>query len=558
MKEKIRLFAQSFYARFKYNLLFAVLFVALTLLPDRLFELINPQLDYSFDPAFVFAVFVFGFVISLCGRVIASVVLTAFAVMQYIQLNHIAYFGRPINPVDIPKIAYEFSDVWEAGLGAWRDVWFVGPTILISFGFLIYCIFKFRKVFGFSWFAVLVLVIALGVKPERAFRKSLKHFLPATSRYSIHNSLNTFSFFLVKGWNTKTVQDILPDKFYQPYSVEKIQNADTPDIVVLIMGESMSSAYMSLFGYDPETTPFLDSLKKSPDFFYKVAVAGGVSTHTAIPVFFNILNEPGNLTQMRSETTNLFNLAKQAGYKTYWLSAQDAKNTNDLGTGFIDELITKEESPLTFAEEHEDYLVRLFKQSDLSEGKHFVVLHFRSLHDPYETNYEHHPEFDVFKDAEKHRNTRLKNTYRNAMLYTDDVIRRLFEEYSRKTENKKAAFILTSDHGQLLGENGIYGHNTLDRKVAEVPFVLHTSVKTGKEELNKPFLSHYEAGIYLARLFGFKVINPNKEKDVFYIHGNNFYEETYYLGFKRDENGKGTITFKGTLQEFVKKRKRKK
>lgn len=402
--------------RLKCNALFAALFTALLLLPDRLFEIANPRLDYSFDPAFVFTLAVFGFCLSLCGRTVGLTVLAAFGLMQFIQLSHIAYFGRPINPVDVAKIYDEFSDVREAGIGAWRDVWFVAPLVLLTFGYLARFLVKHRKILGFSWFAVIAVVIALGVKPERAARKSLKHFLPAASRYSVHNSLNTFSFFLVKGHNIEPTQSIMPEKFYVPYAARPT-NAATPDVIVFVMGESTNTAQMSLFGTQAQTTPFLDSLKSDKRFLYKKAIAGAVSTHSSLPVFFNLLNEPANMEQLAAQTSNLFKLAKQAGYKTYWLSAQDAKNTNDIGTAHIDELITKEENPVAFAAGQEDYLLQLFKETDTTHGKHFIVLHFRTMHDPFEKNYEHHPEFDAFKPATHKRADRTRAAYRNAAVH---------------------------------------------------------------------------------------------------------------------------------------------
>lgn len=535
--------------RLKCNALFAALFTALLLLPDRLFEIANPRLDYSFDPAFVFALAVFGFCLSLCGRTVGLTVLAAFGLMQFIQLSHIAYFGRPINPVDVAKIYDEFSDVREAGIGAWRDVWFVAPLVLLTFGYLARFLVKHRKILGFSWFAVIAVVIALGVKPERAARKSLKHFLPAASRYSVHNSLNTFSFFLVKGHNIEPTQSIMPEKFYVPY-VARPTNAATPDVIVFVMGESTNTAQMSLFGAQAQTTPFLDSLKSDKRFLYKKAIAGAVSTHSSLPVFFNLLNEPANMEQLAAQTSNLFKLAKQAGYKTYWLSAQDAKNTNDIGTAHIDELITKEENPVAFAAGQEDYLLQLFKETDTAQGKHFIVLHFRTMHDPFEKNYEHHPEFDAFKPATHKRADRTRAAYRNAMLYTDDVLRRLFDIYKEKTAGKSAILAFTSDHGQLLGEDGLYGHNKMLLSVADVPFFAYADAPALRDLRLKDVVFHYEIGTWLARVLGYEIINPNKQKDVFFIHGNNFYQETDYMAVKRTANGVQPA-FYGTLRKFL-------
>lgn len=44
----------------------------------------------------------------------------------------------------------------------------------------------------------------------------------------------------------------------------------TPDAnIVIIMGESLHREYMSMYGYNINTTPYLDELKKDENFFYK-------------------------------------------------------------------------------------------------------------------------------------------------------------------------------------------------------------------------------------------------------------------------------------------------
>ena len=66
----------------------------------------------------------------------------------------------------------------------------------------------------------------------------------------------------------------------------------------------------------------------------------------------------------------------------------------------------------------------------------------------------------------------------------------------------------------------------------------------------KDVVFHYEIGTWLARVLGYEIINPNKQKDVFFIHGNNFYQETDYMAVKRTANGVQPA-FYGTLRKFL-------
>lgn len=542
--------------RFRYNGLFACFFTAAALLPDYVFEILFPYFEVSFDPFFVLALLLFGFFLSLCGRFVFSVVTAALFVAQYIQVNHLAYFGRPLNPVDIRKIGAEFSDVLSSGAAAWQDVWFVTPLLLSGFGALFCFFFRYRRELGFSVFALFVIAGALSAKPWRAYHKSLKAFLPGDTRYSIHNSLNTFSFFLVKG---RELPDgpIVPEGTYKAVKVEKTGEAK-PDLIVFVMGESLTPAHMSLFGYDRPTTPRLDSLKGTPGFFHKEALSGAVSTHSALPLFFNLMREPGNLDVLYGERANLFRLAREAGYRTYWISVQDGKNTAHIGVPYIDDVRTYESEVYDFGKYREDHLLEVFKNLDVSQGRHFVVLHFRSPHSPYEGNYAHRGnEFDVYPADASTRERRLVNTYDNAVLYTDDVLYRIFQEFRAKGR-KNSLFMMTSDHGQLLGLHGVYGHNILNRETASVPFIMYETVPDPElsEGLGRyPAVSHYAIGKALAAALGYRVVNPNEKEGEIFVHGNNIF--TDYQILRGAWNGEGRLEFlpSMTLSDYVVYRK---
>lgn len=519
--------------KYKPNLLFGCLFAFFMLLPDFVMEQVRTFIHYNFDPAFVFALVVFGFFLSLGGKALFCIVMLFLLGIQLIQVNHIAYFGQPINPTDISKVFKEFGEVVETGMASLRSVGFVTPMLLVCFGVLFFVFFKYRRLWGFSWFAVLAVVVALGVKPERAMRKSLKHFLPAEARYSLHNSLNAFSYYFVKEHLTENVEDMIPAGFYKPYVVSETQR-ETPRLVFLIMGESTSSDEMHVLGGRENTTPKLDKLVENPKFQAFHAYSGAVSTHAALPIFFNVMREPGNLAPIKEKTANLFRLAKQAGYATHFISVQDAKQTHEIGTHFIDDVVTSENIDDSCLDKHEDCLLDLLKQRDLRQGKHFIVLNFRNTHTPYEKNYSHRKaEFSVFPTTSKKRTKFQQNAYRNAVLYLDSVIADLFG-YFKSLDGGRGVFAMTSDHGQLLGRDGLFGHNIMRSDVAAVPFLFYSDALP---PLERKAWTHYEIGKLFVSLFGYRLNNPNERDNSFFIHGNNLYEEYAFLNITRQPDG---------------------
>ena len=150
-------------------------------------------------------------------------------------------------------------------------------------------------------------------------------------------------------------------------------------------------------------------------------------------------------------------MAKENGFKTYFYSAYDMKQTNLIGVRYIDEMVTSEHNPRKFKHKKEDLLLKMFKNLDLKNGKNFVVLNFKSVHSPYEENYSHHKEFDVFKPKDDSRFEEENAAYDNAILYVDSIFGQLLEEFERLNV-ANSQFIFTSDHGEMLGfPDGRYG-----------------------------------------------------------------------------------------------------
>lgn len=537
--------------KLKYNALMGLLFAFLVVLPDYLFEAFLPNITYLTDCVFLAVMFVFGFFLSLSGVWVYAVCCLLFMFMQLIQLGHIAYFARPINPLDIGKVFDELDDIYSAGISDWDDFWFVPLAAALPFLILLFMEFKWRKKLYFSFIGILAVIIFLGVKPERATRRGLHSFLPPETRYSIHNSINSFSFYLVHGADSKNIHDIVPQDFYLPYKVEKLP--ESSQLVVLIMGESTNADKMHLFNPNArQTTPQLDKMKDNAGFVYSTAISGAVSTHSSLPIFFNMMKEPGNIQKLEIEDTNLFRMAKENGFKTYFYSAYDMKQTNLIGVRYIDEIVTSEHNPRKFKRKKEDLLLKMFKKLDLKNGKNFVVLNFKSVHSPYEENYEHHQKFDVFKPKDGSRFEEENAAYDNAILYIDSVLGQLLAEFKR-LNIAKSQFIFTSDHGEMLGlPDGRYGHNQLVMEDMRVPFFLY-SLGGKTPVLPKGVISHYEISELAAQYLGYKVTNPNYNNNVFFVHGNNLFEEYQFVEYQRI-NGKLQEVLKDEVEDFIREK----
>ncbi len=545
---------KSLIAKFKYNIIMGVLFPLFVLLPDYIFQLIYPNVHYLTDVVFILVIAVFGFFLSMSGIWMYILCCGLFIFMQLIQLGHIAYFSRPINPLDIGKVFNEFSDIYSASVTDIDDFWFIPLMAVLPFLILIILEIKWRKKLYFSVVGILAVIIFLGVKPERATRRGLHHFLPPETRYSIHNSINSFSFYLVRGMDKKNIRDIVPNNFYKSYVVEKHDSSS--NLVIFVMGESTSAEKMHIFNNDVNPdTPLLEKFIPDTHFYYQKAVSGGVSTHASLPIFFNLMKEPGNINKLLSYDTNLFKLAKENGYKTYFLSAYDMKQLNLIGVPYIDEMVTSESNPRRFKTEKEDYLLDLLKSLDLKQGKNFVVLNFRSVHSPYEKNYEHHQEFNVFAPQNESRFAEENAAYENSILYIDSVLAQMIE-YFKSLNVENSQFIFTSDHAEMLGiPDGRYGHNQLLKQAMIVPFIMY-NIGTNTI-LPEEYISHYEIAKLIAFYLGYDIKNPNFAEDDFFVHGNNLFEEYQFLQIHRNEDNTINIDKPQTIGTYIRQKTKK-
>jgi glucan phosphoethanolaminetransferase (alkaline phosphatase superfamily) len=101
----------------------------------------------------------------------------------------------------------------------------------------------------------------------------------------------------------------------------------------------------------------------------------------------------------------------------------------------------------------------------------------------------------------------------------------------------KFYIIWTSDHNELLGEGGLYGHGTgqLYPITAAVPFVVQTNDSAYLNELKKIYKpTHYEIAKSIALLLGFEIINKNEESDIFYVNGIDFNGKCGYIKCTKD------------------------
>ncbi|WP_331351945.1 phosphoethanolamine transferase [Cellvibrio sp. UBA7671] len=212
--------------------------------------------------------------------------------------------------------------------------------------------------------------------------------------------------------------------------------ATTPRLLILAIGESQRAANMSLYGYPRDTTPrLLAHYKNNIINHIPQAYAAGPTTWTALPATLTM----GATTPDFSKS--IINLAKDAGYKTYWLSNQGRYGATDRSVAALAhqadvEFFYKSQGfEAGFDSVLIDELNRVLAR-DSGVKKKLIVLHLYGSHMQFNQRYPQ--EFDSFKSANS-----LVDHYDNSILYGDFILDQVIN-IARKNHGE---FLYFADHG---------------------------------------------------------------------------------------------------------------
>lgn len=239
--------------------------------------------------------------------------------------------------------------------------------------------------------------------------------------------------------------------------------AERPLLLVLVVGETARAANFSLGGYGRQTNPRLTEVK---DLVYFTDVSScGTSTAISVPCMFSDLGREAFSAEKARARDNLIDIVAKAGLGVEWYG----NNTNCKGIcraagekRAVRERhpqYCKDDVPCTDGAMFEDFWSTLPSYS----GRGLVVLHQLGSHGPgYHLRY---PEsFNRFTpvcrstDFSKCQVSEIVNAYDNTLLYTDHLLAETINRLQSIADRVDSAILYVSDHGESLGENGIFLH----------------------------------------------------------------------------------------------------
>ncbi len=234
-----------------------------------------------------------------------------------------------------------------------------------------------------------------------------------------------------------------------------------PSLVVFILGETARVQNYSINGYSKPTTPYTNKLDVIS---FKNVHSCGTATAISVPCMFSRLDKSNYDEQKAYHQDNLLDVLKRANIDILWKENDGADEGIPKNVNFQN-LPRSDQYPL--CDNNRCLDIALLNDFDKNVGKlsgnRLVVLHLMGSHGP--TYYQRYPkDFAYFQpdcprsDIENCTQEQLINSYDNTIRYTDYVVAQTIEQLQQLSDKYDTALIYMSDHGESLGENGIYLH----------------------------------------------------------------------------------------------------
>ncbi|OEF25517.1 phosphoethanolamine transferase [Vibrio rumoiensis] len=305
-----------------------------------------------------------------------------------------------------------------------------------------------------------------------------------------------------------------------------------PTLVIFVLGETARSMNFEDNGYHRDTQPYT---KKLGLVSFNHVSSCGTYTALSVPCMFSNMERIHYNKAKANAQDNALDIIAKSGVETLWVD----NDGGDKGVAKRTKLIKidpKEDSTLCNGETCFDEVMlkhtNKFIQSNNKDK--LIVLHSIGSHGP--TYFQRFPaekaKFAPWcnsKDIEQCTDQEITNVYDNTLVYTDYFLSQVVKTLQQYSGQYNVAMMYMSDHGESLGENGMYLHGTpyalAPKEQKMVPWMMwvpqqyatqkHIDVDCLKREAQK---THYSQDNFFHSLIGFYGVDTQEKQtqmDVF-------------------------------------------
>jgi len=244
-----------------------------------------------------------------------------------------------------------------------------------------------------------------------------------------------------------------------------VRSNDRKHVTVMVLGETARAQNFSLNGYSKPTNQFTEDLGVVS---FSNMSSCGTATAVSVPCMFSRLNKNDYDKRIAIAQQNALDVIHLAGADVLWISNNNGSCKGVCTRVKSIKIPTNKSDPLCDGEYcYDEVLLRPLRKklSNLSYDNTLIVLHMIGSHGPtYFKRYS--KENSRFtpdcrrSDIQNCTKEQLINTYDNTIAYTDLVLSQIIKALDRLSNEKniETSLLYISDHGESLGESGVYLH----------------------------------------------------------------------------------------------------
>nr|WP_258405160.1 phosphoethanolamine--lipid A transferase [Shewanella psychrotolerans] len=314
--------------------------------------------------------------------------------------------------------------------------------------------------------------------------------------------------------------------------VAEVENGK-PTLMVVVLGEAARAMNFTYNGYDRDTDPYTKNMNLIV--FQNVSSCGSY-TALSVPCMFSNMTRNSYSKPRAAAQDNVLNVLQHAGVDVMWIDNDGgdkgvAKNLTYIA---IDPSLKNDDCNGSTC-----FDVAMLKDAKqfIDDGSHnkLLVLHTIGSHGP--TYWQRYPDAQApfqpacnRSDIENCNDKQIVNAYDNTLVYTDYVLSQVIDELKSVSNDYNVMMTYISDHGESLGEGGLYLHGTpyaiAPKEQTQVPWLMwmpeeyaqqkELSTQCLKEKAQKDTLSHDNLFHSLLGVYGVQTEVQDSELDITY------------------------------------------
>jgi len=263
--------------------------------------------------------------------------------------------------------------------------------------------------------------------------------------------------------------------------IEELATRDDINILFILI-DTLRSDRLGLYGYERETSPFMDSLASSGIQFGKNLSQSSWTKASMASLWTSLYPLGVGVTKfdqgISEEAEMPAELLKAEGYRTVGLYRNGwVSGYFGFEQGFDEYMKPLDDGiPRSVRRENPNYTLKGTDQGLINDAieylriygdeKWFLYLHLMDIHE-----YVYDEQSAIF-------GTRNSDVYDNSILRVDSLLRELHDYLARSGNLEKTLIVIASDHGEAFGERGYEGHaREVFPETTETPLVISLPVR---------------------------------------------------------------------------------